>query len=327
MLAQLYCPLSKKIFHEPVVGSDGQLYEEQEIKKIIKSQIISPITKEHVNYYCKCHVMKRIVKDYIKKNPDLSNQVYNPILISNDYSYIMNNLLSYSKVSLCDLNRENMVKLLESSPNRFLFELIDKIDDLEYVYTNGLRLIHHVIKYSTDEVVKYLLTKNINLECETIKKSKPIHFVCRYKLHLLKYFIKFNVNLECADSRQWRPIHYVCRSGTPELIKYMIDLGLNLECENNNKSRPIHLVCINSTPKIIKYMIDQGVNLECSNSAGNKPIHILCRFGSVELIEYIINKNVDLKSKTIDDKHPYEWISKDKFELLSSNAQKKLKLA
>jgi len=77
---------------------------------------------------------------------------------------------------------------------------------------------------------------------------------------IIKYIINKEVDLECIDNYGMKPIHFICQFSTPEMIKYIIDKGVDLECKTNEKWKPIHLICYYSTPEMIKYIVDKGVN-------------------------------------------------------------------
>lgn len=42
--SELYCPITRELFHDPVVAEDGILYEREAIQKWFKTRITSPIT-------------------------------------------------------------------------------------------------------------------------------------------------------------------------------------------------------------------------------------------------------------------------------------------
>ena len=46
---------------------------------------------------------------------------------------------------------------------------------------------------------------------------------------MIKYIIDKNVDLECETNDQGRPIHYLCYNSTPEMIKYIINKNVNLD--------------------------------------------------------------------------------------------------
>jgi hypothetical protein len=86
--------------------------------------------------------------------------------------------------------------------------------------------------------------KNITIKTACHTKYEFIHLICRRctNLEILKYAIDNCIDLECETSKKWRPIHYICRYSINEIIKYIIDKGVSLECETNNKSRPIYII-------------------------------------------------------------------------------------
>jgi hypothetical protein len=110
-------------------------------------------------------------------------------------------------------------------------------------------------------IVKILIDKNVCIENRF--NQKLIHLIYRYSTpDMVKYIIDKGGDLECQDNEGWQPIHYVCRCSTPEMIKYIIDKDVDLACSvNSNGWGPIHFICRFSTPEMIKYIIDKGVDL------------------------------------------------------------------
>jgi ankyrin repeat protein len=93
-----------------------------------------------------------------------------------------------------------------------------------------------------------------DLECETHAKWRPIHFICRYSTpEMIKYIISKGVDLECKTKGGWRPIHIVCRYSTPEIIKQIMDMNVDLKCATNDGWRPIDIICRYSTPEMANY--------------------------------------------------------------------------
>lgn len=75
--AFLRCPLSSKIFYDPVISVDGETYEKEFIKKHHEDNHFSPIHKE-INLgngwngeivSFKNKVMNRLILNYIETNP------------------------------------------------------------------------------------------------------------------------------------------------------------------------------------------------------------------------------------------------------------------
>jgi ankyrin repeat protein len=198
------------------------------------------------------------------------------------------------------INNQKLIHLIcrYSTPDMIKY-IIDKGVDLECSTSWGLRPIHYICQYSTPEMIKYIIDKGVDLECSTsCYRYNPIHFICRYSTpEMIKYIIDKGVNLECVTYSGYRPIHFICQYSTPEMIKYIIDKGVNLKCANRNRWKPIHFICRYSTPEMIKYIIDKGIKLSCSKTdEGWKPIHFICAYSTPDMVKYIIDKGVNISS-------------------------------
>jgi len=87
--------------------------------------------------------------------------------------------------------------------------------------------------------------------------------------YIIDIYIEKELNLECETNNKYKPIHFICDHSTPEMIKYIIDIyiekGLNLECKTKCDYRPIDFICSHSTPEMIKYIngvyFEKGLNL------------------------------------------------------------------
>ncbi len=55
---------------------------------------------------------------------------------------------------------------------------------------------------------------------------RPVHIICKYSTpEMIQYIIDRGVNLECQANDGKRPIHYICKYSTPKMIQYMIQKG------------------------------------------------------------------------------------------------------
>ena len=78
---------------------------------------------------------------------------------------------------------------------------------------------------------------------------RPIHIACgNGHVDILKYLIDKKCNIECETSvvnnqrwllinnsefQGWRPIHFACDRGNADIIEYLIDKKCNIECETS----------------------------------------------------------------------------------------------
>lgn len=103
------------------------------------------------------------------------------------------------------------------------------------------------------------MKKNYNLECETVNKCKPIHYICRYQnseliSRILDIYLERGYDLECENVHKCKPIHYICYYQTPPLVNRILDIylerGYDLECETSDNVKPIYSICRLQTPEL-----------------------------------------------------------------------------
>lgn len=316
-IENLICPITQEIFKDPVVADDQIIYERDAIEDWLLKNNISPITRHRMtNILISTNFIKNLVNIALCKYPELKELQYKISDIERIKVFMntgrYDNIKKYKDFDLLSLRKNDVINTL-----------VDKkqIDVLKYILDNATsledtiekrKIIHVLTRHGSDVLTKYLIDKNVDLECEEEYKWRPIHFVCRYLSEdVIKYIIDKGVNLECETNEGWRPIHFICRYSTTNMIKYIIDKGVNLNCETKNKLMPIHLLCEYSTPEMIKYIIDKGANLECETESKSRPIHLICQYSTPEMIKYIIDKNVDIESQNMKGWAPIHLICRN----------------
>jgi ankyrin repeat protein len=280
LLSDLKCPITLQVFNQPVIASDGHVYEREALDEYLKTlPRFSPITREPItDKYYRAYNIKSIIDKIIENKSSIKKSQYNISILSSFYNK----------------SDTEVIKILSEYES-------------QYVDYNKIKSTY----YKNNDIIKLIIDKTIDLECQTSANWRPIHYICRYSTpEMIKYIIDKGVDLECHTSTNWRPIHYICRYSTPEMIKYIIDKGVDLECHTTTNWKPIHFICKNSTPEMIKYIIDKGVDLDCHTNMKWKPIHFICRYSTPEMIKYIINKGVDLECHTYKKSRPIDLIYK-----------------
>ena len=300
------CPISQQIFNKPVIAMDGYIYEKDEIKKWFKYHNTSPM-KQKIISTCvtKNYIFNELLKEFLKNNPHELDNMY--VIERNHLDFQdkvkrhienkkFNKLLDYKKFSFNELYDESFESLIRNGDAQIFSHVINNMINLEF--EDNWRPIHFVCRYGTFEMLKLLVDKGVNLECENNDKWRPIHFVCRHgTFEMLKLLLDKGVNLECETNSKWRPIHFVCHYGTFEMLKLLVDKGVNLECVTNSKWRPIHFVCRNGTIEMLQLLVNKEVNLECDSAIKWKPIHAICHYGTFDTIKYFLTKNTRLDTK------------------------------
>jgi len=264
------CPISKEIFFDPVIASDGHTYERSMIVQWLNKNKNSPITREPItNVLIDNNIVKKIVNECMVINPQLTQNIfkppynfYNELIIKKLNNKCFDVLLQYNithefltSTDICGMSLVRYV-FINCKDSVILKHVVDNMNNLEFIFRNGARIIHYICEFSPPEMIKYIIDKGVDLECETIYKWHPIHFICRYSTpEMIKYIIDKGVDLECeTDNDKWRPIHFICRYSTLEIVKYIVDKSVNLTCVTTDEPKFIDLVVKNNTPDIVEYL-------------------------------------------------------------------------
>lgn len=319
----IYCPISHQIFFNPVTACDGITYEKSELDKWFKDHDTSPITNfQIVKTYNKNILIKQIIESILIDKPELRKDVFSLHLEANKVEDVMAD--NYTSVSLKKLSDDQLVQL-----SRVITKsIIDKIDNLEYIYYDNWKLIHYLCQFSSPDVIKHLVNKDVDLEHPTNKGKRCIEFLIRHSVfEIIKYVIEKGIDIEYEDGC-WRLIHYVCAVASDEIIKYFVDKGVNLECiTRNDQQKPIHLLCKRASFETIKYVVDKGVDLECVDSKLMKPIHHVCGRLHPEMLKYFVDKGVDLECVDHELTRPIHVVcSKPNLDMLKCLVDKKVAL-
>ena len=63
----LYCPITRQLFNKPVIASDGITYEKNAIKKWLRTNVNSPISRiELKNELFDNRLIRNIINDLLK---------------------------------------------------------------------------------------------------------------------------------------------------------------------------------------------------------------------------------------------------------------------
>jgi hypothetical protein len=270
------CPFTLLFFLSPVLAEDGHFYEKKALKKWFKKSTKSPLTGVNIGTsMISCVFFNNMLKDYLLANPDkLAEQFVDDF--SNDVFY-----------QLFGSNRIDELIAYISEYDTFCLQVSAKKNPCDKTKV-----------FENEQITKILIDKNVSVT-ENPSRFKLIHWVCRYSTpDMIQYIIDKGVDLECPTRSGKRPVHLICQHSTDAMIKYIIDKGVNLECADHDGWRPIHVVCLNAKAAMIKYIIDKDVDLECSTKFGLKPIQLIHQFAPT-MLQYIIDKGVNLGYQTV----------------------------
>lgn len=311
----LICPLTHKIFCNPVTASDNYVYEYQAIRKYLSEEDTSPITGELItDDLSTATEVIRLVSEYLLENPSRLLDQYVPSMKFEDNIVLIkqlvesgnyNNLLCYTHF---DLRRffsmmTDIEKFIKNE-ELVLIHVINNTENLEELILHEWRLIHLICPYST-RILEFIIKKGADINAMEEAGMTPLQIVTRHSnFESIKLLINYGANPVICSPDGWNAFHYACKICNLEIVKYYVDL---LESNPEYKKylniptvdgvHPIHLACNHSVPEVIKYLIDKKLDLNVVTNEGWTPLHLLCFYSSYEMIKYILDQNVDRSKK------------------------------
>jgi ankyrin repeat protein len=180
----LVCPLSRMIFLDPVMASDGIIYERQMIEKWLADNDTSPITRGAMGRTLTPIIsIKQLVSKLLEDNEDLQQEQFEPEynlhdlwIMQKDFSLeSLKKLKSFPALEIMAIYDKycDGVSLENCFTNEIFrnFEkmkyIIDHCDDLESIDEWGWQLIHCIALTSTDQILNYIIDKNVDIHIIT----------------------------------------------------------------------------------------------------------------------------------------------------------------
>jgi ankyrin repeat protein len=165
-----------------------------------------------------------------------------------------------SPLEICVLNdhKDLMILLKDHYYNE------DKLFDGYSNKEKALRLVH--LAATSKKGIKCLVEllkniENVNLLCNDIIKSTPLHFaVLDNNLPAVNCLLRYNANLSMKDYLGNTPLHYACDVGNIKVIRALTEYGAKINIKNNDGLTP-YQIAINHDDKDIKlYFIGLSSN-------------------------------------------------------------------
>lgn len=183
--------------------------------------------------------------------------------------------------------------------------IIDAGINIESVTTENVKPITLAIRYMRNDIIEYLLDKNVDLEVETELKWKPIHYLLKYNrsVNIHRKLLDHNVNIECQISGGWYPVHFLCRYSTKEIAQLYIDMEISLETTDFFGWTPFHYLCKHTKDeKFIELFISENIDIHKEDYNGYQPIHIACQYSTIEIIKQLVQNGCDVYAETRNKK-------------------------
>lgn len=229
-------------------------------KRANKLKINTDIRKDLDLNYLKSRVKNSNDKSLVEQGEDCKQSA---ILLYNQFKskLIIDEYATLFAYVLCDLN---------DYQDFFNFLITYNV----YINLNcrdnyGQTLLHRACKKGNVEIVKLLLTYNIEINCydyiSNINKNPnktPLHYATK-KLHydVVDILTTHGVNMNCKDTDKKTPLHYIAPGplGNRRMFELLISKGADINCKYKHKTLLYYAVENNLLDTVV-YLLKLGAN-------------------------------------------------------------------
>lgn len=283
LITSLTCPLTKKLFYNPVTTDDGNTYERAALEKYVRENNKSDSVDSKIGKTVfKNMIVKQLVDDFSLAHPDIPRYVPDNIdtdfeIVDNIYNKQFIKLIEYKKFNLDAIMNQtyyniNCVDVLftycSKNYNNVLVHIISNCENLEVCDVNSNKLLHYACKFENFGIIKLLFSKGVMVESPNNISQFPIHYACRYcSFEIVKFMVDNHCSLEFADDNGYIPLHTACEHNSIETVKYLIKHGSDINYYNCGGLTPIEVCNGSIKNKIMIYLTKKGIKPENQNDA------------------------------------------------------------
>jgi hypothetical protein len=307
----LICPITRMIFNEPVMATDGYFYERQKIEAWLEGNNTSPMTGmqlESKNLYSNI-IFQNIVDTYIMKYPLRKQDQYIPIPTHRYNRRKINSLIQkkefhllyeYSEFSI-EFDKLILTVFEKCGDNKVLIHVFNNIIDPNYSDGNSRLLMDCLISNKRTKIMKLaLLNENIDISDLTMDK------ICsNFTLDILRLALNRGITINPTDvfANNCSLLHCVIvdnenRIEGEKIIDYLLSnycFDMNYKCYSHRQTY-LHVVAQYSTVNVLKMFIAKGCDPYANTLMGDQIIHYAVYNNSIDMIKYIMELGFSLET-------------------------------
>lgn len=298
------CPISLLIMAEPVQASDGNVYEKEEIEKLMQLRApnpLSPLNREplDVNYRLVINnPLRSEILEFIEQNRQHINDddIYLPSLWKANLANAIDNG-----------DKSAVERLLRREPRLSRMPLIGSHTALHLVCrcraAGATDILHLLIGLHGMERAKQIITN-------TDDEESPLYLAARYgNVVMIRKLIEL-LNLKAGDFKKmlypnngWQSSELnqlffeTARTDNIELLAVLLNLGANMSAHSNEHGNTALLEAA-SWGKIntVKWLLDNGSKINEVNNHGNTAFLSAAHTDHIEMLDWLlINRFSNLK--------------------------------
>lgn len=179
--------------------------------------------------------------------------------------------------------------------------LISKGISIQSVDSFGHNAIYHAAKIGNVDIIKYLISKGVNPQPETLIAAAQGTYKSANKIDIYKYLIdELKLNPKIVDEKGQNLLHLVTKKqNQDEVVQYLISKGVDAKLIDKDGNSPFMNSTNGKSLVVVKLLYPFNKNINSVNKDGDSPINNAIKNSTGEIVEFLIKNgaNVDLKDK------------------------------
>lgn len=335
----IYCPITKQIFFDPVIISDGHTYEKEAILQWMQMNMSSPLNGDKLENksYVQNRWLKNIINDLISKNEDLKKDQYkiqNNITLDDlmgiKYSCIQQKIQTVDRVVLSPIKSQNSNKFrhIVESAHSNMTEIINKTDFSQEHNIWGFAFLSYILSRGEKSNVLCLINKlskedldyynNLN----TDKYDKPIFTICRKYSEHIHLLADKNIDFDLRGKDGESVLHELCLYANFSTINYLFENNVEkitkfINDQDEHGETPLFYACENeNADAVIKYLVEKGADMSRKSVREyfvHKYIASQQNYIDINNFKYLIDKGLDVNVSDSRGNRPVHFVCKKKY--------------
>ena len=199
--------------------------------------------------------------------------------------------------------RDFLTLAIKKNYKKIVKYLLSKNIDLNKKDKFGYSPLSYAVDTDNIDITKLLLSKDININTLNHQGLSYLHIAMgRSNLETVKLLVEKNINIFYeGDTASPLFVGYGLKE-YPNIIKYLIEKGANLNDIDADGSSILSLAIIKKHSKLAEYLIEKGADIHILNSSGTSLLHLAVRADLPNIAKLLIKKGID---KSIVNKMGY----------------------
>ena len=172
---------------------------------------------------------------------------------------------------------ETLKSSQKTDQNTFQLEKPDDFEPNIHSFDNDMPLINIASIAGSLSVVQYFIeTLNVDPNQEQKSGNNVLHVACmNNRLEIVKYLLSRNSNLNSKGYQNRTCIHFCVLTKSNDVLKYLIEeKNADINAQDLSRQTPLHLAALTNQLEIVSYLLSHGAKPGLTDNYGKKAIDL-----------------------------------------------------